>query len=261
MKWFFFTLLIANLGLFIWIYPQQGGDLSAAGNSQDIGDLRLANEKPRPESEQGLPVVVQSSGSENDLNSSETTEKDLPPEIKPQLPPVGAETAALKLPAEEDLPPGNLQCRSIGVFEKRSQAELLTVQLLALGLKPEISSETSNEQAGYWVLIPPQSNREAAIDIAKRLEEAGVADLWRFTSGNLAHAISLGLFRDLERAQARKDQIGGLGFNTEVRPRYRQQTQYWLNYSFSGDSPITEQKWREFELMFPGIEDGSASCL
>ena len=35
-------------------------------------------------------------------------------------------------------------------------------------------------------------------DIQERLKKAGISDLWRFTEGTLANAISLGLFRDRE---------------------------------------------------------------
>jgi hypothetical protein len=261
MKWLFSLLLIANLGMFIWLYPQQDRGGNASQQSQDFGELRLAGEASEAAKNTELPGETKSDLVEESSATPEVAETTSPTQSIKQEPPTQEATPEMASTVSAERPQDGMQCRTIGVFEKRSQAELLSVQLLALGLKPEITSETRNEQAGYWVLIPPQNNREAAIDVTKRLEEAGVADLWRFTSGNLAHAISLGLFRDLERAQARKEQITELGFVAEVRPRYRQQTQYWLNYSFSGVSPITKQKWREFETMFPGIERSTANCL
>jgi cell division protein FtsN len=151
-------------------------------------------------------------------------------------------------------------CGTVGKFDKRSQAELLSVRLLAQGVKTEITSESSNEQAGFWVLIPPQPNRTAAIKIAKKLEAAGVTDLWRFTSGELAHAISLGLFRNRARAQVRRDKIANLGFKPEVRPRYRDQTYYWLNYRYIGETPLTEARWQKLIKQHPELERQEESC-
>lgn len=260
MKWLFSVLLIANLGMFIWLYPQQNRDVSDTLQRHDIGELRLASEDSTPAANTDLPQETLKDVAAGPVSAPEVV--GTPYQTLPTLqsPPV-VDAPEVATSVAETKRPDTVQCMGIGVFEKRSQAELLSVQLLALGLKPEITSETRNEQAGYWVLIPPQNDREAAIDVAKRLEAVGVADLWRFTSGNLAHAISLGLFRDQERAQARRDQIVELGFDAEVRPRYRQLTQYWVNYSFSAASPITAQKWREFQAMFPGIEREATNCL
>jgi cell division protein FtsN len=206
-------------------------------------------------------------------------------EAEPQIEPVVTEPAISELEAPPERPPAliaeeetlaeevappvaptppepikELICGTVGKFGKRSQAELLSVRLLAQGVKTDITSELSNTQAGFWVLIPPQPDRSAAIKIAKQLEAAGVADLWRFTSGKLAHAISLGLFRDRERAQARRDQIANLGFEPEVSPRYREQTHYWLNYRYIGETPLTKARWQELKEQHPELEREEEPC-
>ena len=104
------------------------------------------------------------------------------------------------------------------------------------------------------------SDLSAAIAIAKRLEEAGVTDLWRFTSGDLAHAISLGLFRDEERAQSRSDAINEMGFESEVRPRYREQSRYWLNYRYQNGLRLQDSYWQELQANLPELERNEKSC-
>ena len=136
----------------------------------------------------------------------------------------------------------------------------MSVRLLAQGAKTEISSESSNEQAGFWVLIPPQRDRAGAIAIANRLEKAGITDLWRFTSGDLAHAISLGLFRDEERARARRDKIEDMGFNPVVKPRYREQTRYRVSYRFPSGATASEANWQEISEQYPEIERREQPC-
>lgn len=267
MKWFFSILLIANIGILIWSYPQHRHDGQGQHASEQIGDLRLVRELPSEMAgnDNGDSMTPsQQSGAETPtppdepVEPADITEKPLLEEMPPQdkRPPEAEKPAPETVAMTEQMP----RCETIGVFEKRTQAELLSVQLRALGLKPDIASETANEQAGFWVLIPPQSSRDQAIGIAHRLEEAGVEDLWRFTSGSLAHAISLGLFRDEERAIARRDKIAALGFNPEVKPRYRESTRYWLRYRYTGESPITTEKWQGFKRTFPDIETARADC-
>jgi cell division protein FtsN len=264
MKWFFSTLLIANLGMFIWLYPQQ--DMASDGSAvpDDVGKLRLVSEETesdRPSADNVLGAYAVED--ESPLNTDQPVSAE-PSRVPPMV--VTSDQAASQVSAqaapEENRPapqPSPI-CGTLGVFDKRSQAELVSVRLLAKGGKTEITAESSNDQAGYWVLIPPQQNRAGAISIAKRLEEAGVSDLWRFTSGELAHAISLGLFRDRERAQARSNKINAMGFDSEVRPRFREKTRYWLNYRYQESASFQDSTWRELQASFPGIERNEGPC-
>jgi hypothetical protein len=251
-KWLFFVLIVLNIGLFIWLYPQQNGETKSVAMNHPVGDLRLVGE-PISEileeaDEAANPSADGDEESADDGEQSAVAEQELGP--------------AKSIPEDSELttPPVEKQCRTLGVFEKRSEAELISVQLRALGLNPEISAETSNSQAGFWVLIPARANRAEAVATAKNLEEAGVTDIWRFTSGELAHAISLGLFTDLERAQARREQIASLGFAPQVRPRFRQQTNYWVSYSFIGETPMSKGKWQELLRIEPQMERKTTSC-
>ena len=264
MKWFFSILVIANLGLFIWLYPQQQKEAKPILMDQDsVGDLRLVGE-PAPvvvDEEPDDQIEMEAISSPVELPSQEMDPE--PQEAAYDIdPPADRESVSDATEFTDQImeAPQVRQCKTLGIFEKRAEAELVSAQLRALGVSPDISSETINAQAGYWVLIPSRSTRTEAIATAKNLEAAGVADIWRFTSGELAHAISLGLFTDLKRAQARSDQIAALGFGPEIRPRYRQQTHYWVTYSFTGESPLTESRWQELLKIQPQMESKPTSC-
>lgn len=256
MKWLFSTLLIANLGMLIWLIPQTDNASTIEPLMADIGELRLVDEpketQPIPEATALEPLPQPAERHESQITPSDEPETaDLAALAPPQ-----EEPAALEIPP----PPPTPICGQVGEFDKRSHAELLSVRMLAQGARTEITSETSNRQAGFWVLIPPQGNRQSAIAVAKELEAVGITDLWRFTSGNLAHAISLGLFTDEERAQARRDKIAGMGFNPEVRPRYREQTRYRLEYRYTGKPPLNADNWREITRKYPEIERQEKPC-
>jgi hypothetical protein len=265
MKWLFFILLLANLGMFILIYPQQA-EKKVENSLPDVGELYLYHEIAEFKSDQAGVESTSATDEETvdadqepqaTAEQAKSRQEDLPvtPQTapKPELSTAVAETAA---EPEVTAP----ICRTVGFLESRSDAEIVSVSLRALGLKPDLQSETSNQQAGIWVLIPPQASRRDAIDIAERLERDGVSDLWRFTSGELVHAISLGLFRNQERAEARKKEIADLGYAAIVKPRYRQLTKYWLYFQETTPTPDTKQGLAELVSKFPDLEVQETAC-
>ncbi|MET0062746.1 MAG: hypothetical protein ABW176_10660 [Candidatus Thiodiazotropha endolucinida] len=288
MKWLFFILLLANLGMFILIYPQKA-EKSVENGLPDVGELFLYEEiaalKTEPSVTDGVVIdgvndpdadQVQQDSSDDrtetpdtDLSLEEQAPTEPIAEPLPEVPIAEAETpaepefdvpesdnAVAEIPAPEVIP----VCRTIGYLVSRSDAEIVSVSLRALGLKPELQSETSNEQAGVWVLIPPQATRREAIEISNRLERDGVSDLWRFTSGELVHAISLGLFRNEERAEARKNEIIDLGYEAIIKPRYRQKTKYWLYFQEGTPTSDNKKGWNDLFAKFPDLEAKETAC-
>lgn len=282
MKWLFFILLLANLGLFLLIYPQGSQINNAHKVSSDMGELTLFHETVETFAEvsDGEPITpsvdekqVEDLSDETVNNKLENGEavieptSSLPsesltlPQQVPSSEQVDKEPPVVLAETPEPQPiPATPICKTVGFLESRSDADIVSVRLRALGLKPDLQSETRNEQAGVWVLIPPQPSRHKAIEIASRLEKEGIADLWRFTSGELVHAISLGLFRDGERAEARRKEITDMGYEAIIKPRYRQKTNYWLHYQGEQLSAITKKSWDALLADFPNLESKEVAC-
>ncbi|MCG8017801.1 MAG: hypothetical protein JAY97_16440 [Candidatus Thiodiazotropha sp. 'RUGA'] len=272
MKWLFLTLLLINLGLFMLIYPQQQGS-ERSSLLADVGDLKLASEqesateKDRPGRDETDELVADAV--ETAASDVEKPLKDAP--LEPQQTQSTAlpeEAPAEEIVAETTPPPPmtespqevSMRCAMLGYVDTRAAAEEISVRMRALGFKPELQSESRNEQAGYWVLIPQQSSRREAVNIAKKLEESGVSDLWRFTSGKLVHAISLGLFRDEIRAGDRKREIDALGFDSVIQPRYREKTNYWLSYKTGDRAVLGDQDWAGLVKDFPELVRKEIEC-
>jgi hypothetical protein len=259
MKWLFFILLLINLSLLLLIYPQQQVE-EATPVIEDVGKLTLASELKQQNS-----IIVNSE--ENDGRSGSLTEAQstqvaplLSKQEKPEVhPPLLTEKSQPK-PESAKIPELYPQCVLVGPVETQADAEQIAIRLRALGLKPDLQTESHSERAGFWVLIPPQANRSEAIKMAKRLEKSGVSDLWRFTSGDLLHAISLGMFQGKARATIRKREIDALGFNSEIYPRYREITDYWLRYRFKGASPVSAKDWSGLVSDYPGLTSKTIEC-
>jgi hypothetical protein len=273
MKLFFFILLLINLGLFLLIYPQQQVEENAP-TIADMGELKLAREQNQTTNkinEGDIVDLKEFSQDSQDSLPAQPEEKQSQPSTSPA---VQTESVNTRVQVTEALiesePPSNRalpdsatltsRCAMVGYVNTRSAAEQISVRLRALGFKPVLQAETRKEQAGYWVLIPQQANRRDAVRIAKKLEKAGVSDLWRFTSGDLVHAISLGLFRDKFRAAVRKREIDALGFKSVIQPRYRETTDYWLSYQVNGSPSIGDKEWSGLVNDFPELVNKEVEC-
>ena len=107
-----------------------------------------------------------------------------------------------KLPAAAQKKPAPLACVEWGSFALADvpRAEKV-LEPLALGAR--LAQRRADEVAGWWVHIPPQPTRQAAINKAAELKGFGVQDYFIVTEeGPYRWAVSLGVFRTEEAAQA-----------------------------------------------------------
>jgi cell division protein FtsN len=137
-----------------------------------------------------------------------------------------------------------LQCHSLGAFESAENAAAVAGELASVGVAATLREQTVQRSNGFWVLIPPMRDRSAAVAMERRLREVGVKDIWRVPQGDLAHAISLGLFSRRPSAERRRNQILGQGFPAEVRPRYTETEEYWLDFPVGGRVDAQDLKRR-----------------
>jgi hypothetical protein len=172
----FFLLLLANLGFFAWAYFGSG----------------RASDEPQLMEQQLNPQEIR-------LLSSEQI----------------AERA--KQTAERPRPPSKtsvVACLELGAF---SPADAPRVQkaLEPLALGPRLSQRRAEEVASYWVFMPPLRNRQAANLKAAELKKLGVDDFFIVQEDpRLRFAISLGVFKTEEAAQARLAELKSRGVRT-----------------------------------------------
>ncbi len=262
MRWFLGILLVANVLMLVWGALRAPIDHSTTGlPAPDVGTLRLLTEVPATEKGSAITAstkVVAASGAndrpwskspvsnENDkdakpaehivevaqeqldaeaLKRSLRARQDMVPlpspelsEQPPQLP--EASSAAIAGSAKESV------CVKIGDFESPGEAGIL---LQSFGLKYAQLQTSKNETdvvTGYYVIIPPSATRGIARQTVDALKTAGIVDSWIFPSGNLKHAISLGLFSKESNAQRRMKRVDSKGFSAIVLPRKKPVVNY-----------------------------------
>jgi hypothetical protein len=123
---------------------------------------------------------------------------------------------------------------------------------LALGTR--LAQRRTEETAGWWVFIPPQGSRPAAQKKAAELKALGVDDYFIvFDEGPQRWALSLGVFRTEEAAQARLAALRDQGVRSAaVGPRETVVPKVWLQVK-GVDAP-TEIKLKEIARSIEGSE-------
>lgn len=124
---------------------------------------------------------------------------------------------------------------------------------LALGAR--IGQRKTEEMAGFWVFIPPQSNgRQGAIRKATELKSLGITDYFIVQEdGPHRWAVSLGVFRTEEAARARLAVLRTQGVRSaQVGARETTVPKVWLQVK-GVDAPL-EAKLRDVAREIEGSE-------
>jgi hypothetical protein len=143
-----------------------------------------------------------------------------------------AELSTMPLAQKKPLPPQAapvLACIEWGGF---APADLPRAEkaLEPLGLGARLGQRRSEELASWWVHIPAQPTRQAAINKAAELKNLGVQDYFVVTEeGPHRWAVSLGVFRTEEAAQAHLALLHGRGVRSaRVSVRETMVPKVWL---------------------------------
>ena len=149
-------------------------------------------------------------------------------------------------------------CGTLGPVLEGEIAKSAIETLDDRGIKASLRLETTNQQAGFWVIIPPYKNRTAAVVAVKKLKELGVTDIWRFYKGEFKHGISLGMYSRRRNAEKRRDSIVETGFLPEVLPRYREVVMHWIDYRVEGEESLSVLDIAM--LAYPELKQEKAEC-
>ena len=125
--------------------------------------------------------------------------------------------------------------------------------LLPLALGPRLVRRV-DETATWWVFMPPQGSRAAATNKTGELKRLGIEDYFVVQDDpNFRFAISLGVFRTLEAATNRLEQLRAKGVRTaQVGTRDAEEHKVWFQVR---DVPeAVAAKLNEFRQSFPGSE-------
>jgi len=155
--------------------------------------------------------------------------------------PAPAPAAAQRTPAANAAPPAAavaLKCMEWGSFTI-ADAPRAEKALEPLALGPRLAHRRTEETAGWWVFIPPQGSRAAAIRKAAELKSLSIDEYFIVQEeGPYRWAVSLGIFRNEDAAQARLVTLRTQGVRSaQAAPREMVVPKVWLQVK-NVDAPL-----------------------
>ncbi len=205
MRALFLVLVLANAAFFAWV---RLGAPGGAGADPAPFTRQISPEKLRVVRPEELAQVAPA--------------KSVAPPAPP--PAMVAQAAPPPLPAKP-------KCMEWGAFSPGDVAHAQT-SLAPLGLGERVSQRKSEETTAWWVFIPPQNGnaRQGAARKAGELKKLGVQDYFIVQEeGQNRWAISLGVFRSEEAAQARLASLRARGVRSaRIGPRETPVPKIWL---------------------------------
>jgi hypothetical protein len=121
------------------------------------------------------------------------------------------------------------RCISVGPFRDVSEAARAASTLRSGGYDPRQRVAEGEVWAGVWVYLPLPASKSAADQILEKLKAGGIDDALQMPGPNDTSVISLGLFSEAKRAQARVAQAQALQINPAIADRKRNGNVYWID--------------------------------
>lgn len=202
-------LVLANVGYFLWSRGIAKAP-EAAVPAAPAATLKLASE---------LPETAHGSNTDGAVGSA----------ARSSISGDGADAADADHGAKLALLTNVKRCISVGPFGDVSEAAHAATTLRGGGYDPRQRVADGDVWAGVWVYLPLPASRAAGDQMLAKLKAGGIDDALEMPGPNDGSVISLGLYSEQKRAQARVAQAQALGFNPGIADRKRTGNVYWID--------------------------------
>jgi hypothetical protein len=121
------------------------------------------------------------------------------------------------------------RCISLGPFREMADAVHTANTLRSGGYDPRQRVADGDVWAGVWVYLPVPASPAASEQLLAKLKAAGIDDALEMPGPAEGSVVSLGLYSEQKRAQARVAQAQALGLSPALADRKRTGDVYWLD--------------------------------
>jgi hypothetical protein len=219
------SLVLANAAYFLWARGV-GAPVAPGAPVAGTGTLKLAAE---------VPELARYKGAEQGGSGPTTAAAGGNTAANTALTPaagVGAEargSGAAGSETHQTLLNNVKRCITVGPFRDVSEAAHAASTLRGGGYDPRQRVAEGDVWSGVWVYVPLPAPRGAGEQILAKLKAGGIDDAMEMPGPNEGPVISLGLYVEPKRAQARVAQAQALGFNPGISDRKRTGNVYWID--------------------------------
>jgi hypothetical protein len=148
-------------------------------------------------------------------------------------------------------------CFSVGPLSSDEKTTNLRAWLEAQGATVSLRSDEWREQVWYWVYFEPFETRTAAQERVRSLQDEGFRDISIIARGDMANAVSLGVYSRRSSLEKRLAELQARGYKPAVLPRHRTQKAAWFDIRLAADSGFSSAHLRQ---AFPGMETAPSRC-
>lgn len=149
--------------------------------------------------------------------------------------------------------PVEYSCFSFGPLPEEKHAVWLADWFRArmVPLRNRVSDDPN--QSLFWVYLAPQQSRESAMAVLDTLEKKGIRDYRLINRGDLANAVSLGLFSSQSAVNARLQELHEQGFQPVVVPYANLQNTHWIDVRIPKDDPVLQEMYSGFPARYGSV--------
>jgi hypothetical protein len=148
------------------------------------------------------------------------------------------------------------RCFSVGPFKDQSAGSSLMSWLEEHSAQVTTRNETARKRL-FWVYHEPLESAAAARATVQEMVGKGVQDLMMISGGDMANAISLGVFSTQEAVNRRLEEMREQGYEPVVVPQYRDRQEVWLDVQSALDESIARQ---DLPALSQGVSAATRSC-
>ena len=173
-----------------------------------VPDAEQAHESPA--------IDLPESEAEDGVGATDRPDTGLPPAS-----PASSEVVDEAPVAEQPVAPALLRCVIVGPVESREALEAIATRLRLTGALVDSPEESGVPALLYHVYVEPSASREAAEAVKAELKAQSIEDVDIILRGTYENAVAVGVHRNRNLADARRDRIAALGYSVKVRERHR----------------------------------------
>jgi hypothetical protein len=154
-------------------------------------------------------------------------------------------------------PDADRECYTVGPLENEDDISALSAWFNAQDSQATLRNDERRETVSTWVFMAPLESREAADARVVEMQAANIEDIYVIPRGDMANAISLGLYSQNDTLQRRVTELEERGFTPSVLPRYRTVTASWFDVAASAARPMTVAV---LDQIFPDLIIRKVAC-
>ena len=266
MKWLFVILLAVNLIYLGWELDRQAAMDQTQGQEAliippHVRKLVLLKELPSSPAPRMAPeekTEDKIAAGDNITGGNETgavaaspadvmIEEKFARELVAQLPDISVTQPAH---TPEDATP---MCFSFGPFPDNQQGKDLKAWFEERHVHVQQRSEKDQENQLFWIYLAPQDSLGGAMRAIEDLKKKGIRDYRLIETGDLRHAISLGLFSTQASVNKRLNELKGKGYQPIVVPYRAASIIYWLDVKLVNQRNVLNRMFLDYPARYNSV--------